>query len=89
MTFLPILGSLRKMCALDCGTINFINEKITIPRLPNGQEAVLCTQKMWVRVQLRFIYFFSICLSLFLICVDMGIYLNLPYVYSIITHVET
>ena len=27
MTFLPIFGNLRKMCALDCGTITFLNEK--------------------------------------------------------------
>ena len=27
MTFLPIFGNLRKMCALDCGTNNFMREK--------------------------------------------------------------
>ena len=27
MTFLPIFGNLRKMCALDCGTITFMNGK--------------------------------------------------------------
>ena len=27
MTFLPIFGNLRKMCALDCGTITFMDEK--------------------------------------------------------------
>ena len=26
MTFLPIFGNIRKMCALDCGTITFMNE---------------------------------------------------------------
>ena len=31
MTFLPILGNLRKMGALDCGMISFMNEKIKIP----------------------------------------------------------
>ena len=32
MTFLQIFGNLRKMGALDCGMISFMNEKITIPR---------------------------------------------------------
>ena len=27
MTFLPIFGNFRKMCALDCGTFTFKNEK--------------------------------------------------------------
>ena len=27
MTFLPIFGNLRKMDALDCGMISFMNEK--------------------------------------------------------------
>ena len=30
MTFLPIFGNLRKMGALDCGMISFMNEKIKI-----------------------------------------------------------
>ena len=32
MTFLPIFGNLPLMCALDCGTITFMSEKIAIPR---------------------------------------------------------
>ena len=27
MTFLPIFGNLRKICALDCGIITFMNGK--------------------------------------------------------------
>ena len=27
MSFIPIFSNLRKMCALDCGTITFVNKK--------------------------------------------------------------
>ena len=70
MTFLPMFGDLRKMCALDCGTITFMNE-IKSQFLDSLMDvAALSAKKMWFRDQKHFIF----SSSLFLICWFVRLY---------------
>ena len=96
MNFLPIFGDLRKTCALDCGTITFMNEKTTTQFLDSLMDKRLSfALKRWgfESSSISFFCFLSdllVCSSLFLILRTHGYFLlNLAYVFSTNTHVET
>ena len=91
MTFLPIFGNVRKMCAFDCVTITFMNEK-KIQFLHSLMDKRLSFALKSCGFESRSVSFFFLsfnCSSLFLIlCTHGYIHLNLAYVYSTTTHVE-
>ena len=84
MTFLPILGYFRKMCALDCGTISFMHEtdsvmdkRLSFPLKRGGFESSI--------ISFFFFFLFNllVCSSLFLTLCSHGyvFFFNLAYVY--------
>ena len=94
MTFLPIFGNLRKMCALDCGTITFVNEINHNSSIAKWIRGCPLQPKVVGSSPVAFHFFFlSYFVSLFIFILDFCdhgyIYLNLAYVYSTNTHVET
>ena len=88
MTFLPIFGNLRKMCALDYGTVTFKNKKI-IQFLDSLMDKRLSFALKRCGFESRSVSFFLLSFNLLVFILDFVYYLNLAYVYSTNTHLGT
>ena len=94
MTFLPISGNLRKVCALDVAQLrlcmkksqlldSLMNKRLSFPLKRCGSESSSISFFF-------FLFNLLVCSSLFLVlCIHGYIFFNLTCVYSTNTHVET
>ena len=91
MTFLPIFVNLRKMYALDCGTISFMNKTIhnsSIAGCLLSSKDVDSSPVAFHFFLLSFKFAKSNVFILDFVCKWIHFF-NLAYVYSTNTHVET